>query len=408
MSQTYRPAAVVLVMLVAVLAPATGSVAAQTEDVTLTLEVVNDAGETVSGVALTVDWEGGSETVTTRASGQALVDVPSGSNATVTVSHDIYMRNFPYDITNATGGTVRIPVSRTGSVDVTVQGQTGPVEDATVRLVKVGRNAATAETGGDGTITVGPVERGEYGLVVEKPGHVTNASTVEVTGAIARTVELQPGAVEVRFQVTDDHFSPPEPVEDARVSIEETNDDLATLENGQRVTTVPVNRQYSVTVRKDGYRTVERDVRVGEESRTVDLTINRVPDLDVELVNRRVVVGESTILTATNEYGEPVAGAEVTLDGDSVGTTDEVGELTVSVEARGNRTVEVSADGLSNSTEVEGIQPATRSPTPTTTTPTTTTTVTETASVGGPGFTVWAALLALFAFTVVAVARRRG
>jgi hypothetical protein len=407
MSRTARAGAMATLLIVVAMAPAAlGGAAAQTEEVTLTLEVVNTDGDTVGDVELAVEWDGGSETVTTRASGQALVDVPRGSNPTVTVSHDIYMRNFPYEITNATQDTVQIPVSRSGTVEVTASGATGPVDDATVRLVKNGRNAATGKTGGDGVHVAGPVERGEYGLVVSKPGYFSNASTIQVDGGESRTVQIRPGAVQLRFNVTDDHFSPPSPVENATISIAETGDDLSTLENGQRVTTVPVNRPYTVTVTKDGYRSLEREIRVGEEGRVVNLSISREPALHVALVNERVVVGESTLLTATNEYGEPVTGAGVSLDGSTVGETNAEGELSVPIEETGDNAITVTAGTLENTTVVEGIEPAT--PTTTTTpTPTTTTTQPPTAG-GGPGFTVPLAVLALLALASVAmVARRR-
>lgn len=394
-----------LVLAVAMVPAATAGVAAQTEQVTLTLEVVTETGDTVGGAELDVSWDGGSETVTTRANGQALVDVPKGSNPTVSVSHDVYMRNFPYQITNATSGTIQIPVDRSGTVEVTVQGTTGPIDGATVRLVKGGRNAASVRTGSDGTVIAGPVERDKYGLVVSKPGYVTNATTIRITGQESRTVQIRPGAVQLRFNVTDDHFSPPKPVENASVAIEETGDTLSTLENGQRVTTVPVNRVYTVTVRKAGYESVERTVRVGESAKVVDVSISKTPGLNVDLANDRVVIGESTTVTATNEYGEPVSEATVRLDGTRVGETNDQGTLTVPIDDAGNNTVTVTKGSLENSTVVEGIEPATKSPTPTTTT---TATPTTTVGVGGPGFTAPLALLGLLALAgVAAVARRR-
>jgi len=389
------------ILLVVALPTAVGGALAQEEQVTLTIEVVTEGGETVGGADLTVTWDGGSETVTTRANGQALIDVPKGSNPTIEVAHDVYMRNFPYEVTNASQGLVQVPVARSGSVEVTVGGSTGPIDGATVRLVRSGRNAASAQTGADGTVVVGPVERGEYGLAVGKPGYVTNASQIQVTGRHQRTVQIGPGAVQVRFNVTDDHFSPPSPVENARIAIAETGDNLSTLENGQRSTTAPVNRQYTVTVRKAGYETVERTVRLREEARVVDVSISRTPDLNVDVVNRRVVVGESTILTATNEYGEPMANATVRLQGAVVGTTDAQGTIQLPVESVGNNTFEVTRDGLSNSTVVEGVEAATP------TTVATTSTATSTSSGGGPGFTAPLALVSLLAAAGLAARRRR-
>ncbi|MEF8777138.1 MAG: PGF-CTERM sorting domain-containing protein [Haloarculaceae archaeon] len=389
-----------LLVAVALGASAVGGVAAQEEMVTMTLELVNDEGDTVGGVELTVSWTGGSDTYTTRANGQALVDVPRGSNPTIAVSHDTYMRNFPYEVDNASQGLVQVPVSRSGTVEVTVEGSTGPIDGAAVRLVRKGRNAASAVTGADGTVVTDPVERAEYGLVVGKPGFVTNTTNIQVTGQHERTVRIRPGAVQVQFNVADDHFSPPKPLENARISIEDTGDDLSTLEDGSRGTTAPVNREYTVTVRKDGYESVERTVRVRESARVVNLSISRTPDLNVAVVNERVVVNESTVLTATNEYGEPVADATVRIEGAVVGTTGPDGTLELPVETVGNNTYKITRGSLSNSTVVEGVEAAT----PTTTT--TTASPTPTAG-GGPGFTAPLAILSLFVAAGLATAVRR-
>jgi len=399
MTRSLRAVAMAALLVVALPTAVAGTLA-QEEQVTLTIEVVAQGGETVGGADLTVTWEGGSESTTTRANGQALVDVPRGSNPTIEVDHDIYMRNFPLELTNVSQGLVQVPVARSGSVAVTVQGSTGPMEGATVRLVRSGRNAASARSGADGTVVVGPVERGEYGLAVGKPGYLTNASTIQVTDRHERTVQIRPGAVQLRFNITDDHFSPAEPVESARISIAETGDNLTTLENGQRATTAPVNRQYTVTVRKEGYQTVERTVSVREAGLVVDVGLSRTPDLNVELVNRRVVIGESTILTATNEYAEPVANATVRLQGTVVGTTDAQGTVQLPVESVGANTIEVSHGGISNSTVVEGVEAAT----PTTVT---TTTQTSTSSGSGPGFTAALALVSMLAAAGLAARRHR-
>jgi PGF-CTERM protein len=403
MSQSVRATAVAVLLVLVALAPATtGGVGAQEDVVALTLEVVDGNGDPVGGVELDVSWEGGSETVTTRSNGRVFVDVPAGSTPEIAVSHDVYMRNHPFVVENVSADTVQIPVARSGTVDVTVAGSTGPVADASVRLVRNGRNAAAVRSDGDGMAVAGPVERGEYGLVVAKPGYVTNVTDIRVTGDHQRTVEIRPGAVQIRFNVTDDHFAPAEAVEKARINIGETGDTLSTLDNGQRATTVPVNREYTVTVAKDGYEEVQRAVSVGEEGTVVDLTINRRRGLNLELVNRRVVLGESTVVRATDEYGDPIEGASVALDGAIVGETDASGAVQIPINQTGDNTVTVTAGSLSNSTVVEGIE-ASQGTTETTTATTTTTT----SDGGGPGFTAVTALLAVVAVVVAAVRRRR-
>jgi PGF-CTERM protein len=171
---------------------------------------------------------------------------------------------------------------------------------------------------------------------------------------------------------------------------------------------VPVNRDYEVTVSKDGYVSASRSVSVDERPEQVSFIINREPAIGVDAANDRVVVGESTRLTVTDEYDEPVAGATVSVGGSEVGTTGEDGTYDVEIPEAGNTTVEVRAEGLSDSVTVEGVDPggeATPTATPTATETTTTATQTETEGGGSPGFGALAAVLALLA--LVALARER-
>jgi protocatechuate 3,4-dioxygenase beta subunit len=397
-----KAAAVVALLLVVAAAPVAVGSAAAAEQVTLTVTVVDDGGDPVSGADLAVSWDGGSASETTRANGQALVDVPRGSNPEIAVDHDTYMRNHPFVVENATAESVEIPVSLSGTLTITVNGSTGPVDDATVSLFRDGRYATTTKTDSDGMATTDPVERGDYGLRVTKPGYYTNGSQITIRAQTSTSRTIRPGAVQLRFNVTDDHFSPARPVENATVDIAQVGTSLRTLENGHATTSVAVNRKYDVEITKEAYESVETSLQIKESARVVDVTLQRTPEISIAAANDRVVVGETTLVTVTNEYDEPVEGATVTVDGSAVGTTDESGELDVPIEADGNQTVAASVSDLSASMTIEGIKPSER----TTTEPPTTTETTTTTGGGGPGFSVLTGLVALAGAGIALLARR--
>lgn len=216
------------------------------------------------------------------------------------------------------------------------------------------------------------------------------------------------------FDVTDDNFSPAKPVDDATVRIPQVGYSSLTFENGEASTRVPVNQEYTVEVSKDGYQTVTQRFSVQEEPRDVALTISRTDDLNVRSANQRVVVGESTRITVTDEYGDPVSNAAVSVDGQSVGQTNSNGELDVPIHAAGEVTITVSDSGQSASVTVEGIEPSADDPTtPATPTPTPAdetetaddTEASDSAGDSGPGFGVTTVLAALAGALVLA--RRR-
>lgn len=407
--------AVVFVVLIAAVAPAlAGGVTAQ-EQTTVTVTLVDQAGERVGGVDLTVVWNDGegSENVTTRANGQVLVDVPEGATVEVRVTDDEYLRNRPAVFFGVDGGELEVEASLPGTARVTVTDSAGPVEGATVRLSGQGITR-TADTGADGVATLGPVERGSYGLRVSEPGYLTNSTGVVLAGEVNRTVTLREADRQLSVRVVDDHFDPPRAVPEATVDIQGVAT-LTTGANGQRGTTVAVNTDYEVTATKDGYESVTRTVSVGESDESVTLAVQREETVSVEATSMRVVLGETTRLTVTDEYGQPVAGATVSVDGSEVGQTDDRGVYDLTVDSAGNQTVTVSADGLSSSAVIEGVEAAVQdTPTVTTAAPTDMPTDTPgptgtdtTPGGGSPGFGVAAGLAALAALAGLAFARAR-
>ncbi len=400
---------VVLVVLVGVATPtATGGVTAQ-EQTTATVTVVDQAGERVGDVDLRVVWNNGegSENVTTRANGQALVDVPAGATVQIRVTDEEYLRNSPAVFFGVDGGELEVEVSLPGTARVTATDSAGQVEGATARLSGQG-TTRTADTGVDGLAVLGPVERGEYDLRVSEPGYLTNSTAVTLDGAVNRTITLREADRQLTVRVVDDKFDPPRTLSEATVEIEGVAT-LTTGSNGQRGTTVAVNTDYEMTATKDGYESVTRTVSVVESAESVTLAVQREEAISVAVTAQRVLLGETTELTVTDEYGQPVAGATVSVDGTERGQTDNQGTYDLTVDSAGNRTVTVSADGLLTSATIEGVEAAAPETPTATATQTDTATPTETAAAGGgsPGFGVTAVLAALVALAGFVLARAR-
>jgi len=414
-------------LVVSVLAPAAigGTAAQESDPVTVTVSVVDSNGNSVGGTDVIVTWNNGekSETVTTASNGKAFVDVPEGENVEITVDDDTYVRNSPKTVFNVGEEEVEVPVSVSGQATLTVQSANGPVENADV---EVSRSVSTVDeltTDENGQASTRRLEQGEYDLLVSKPGFYTNdTATLNLnTDSVTQTVELRRGTVPVTFNVVDDHFDDPQAVEGAQVQIEAVGFSARTFENGEASTSLAVNRQYEVSVSKDGYSTATQQFRVGEESTSVDVAIERTPELTVEAANSRVVVGESTFVTVTDEYGDPVSSASVSIDGSPAGETNDDGQATVPIDSEGDIEISVTDDrGYSASVAVEGVD-GSDDVTPTQTTeetteePTEEATETEAAETdeetdggdgeSGPGFGVGVTLAALA--TALVLARRR-
>jgi len=379
--------------------------AAQSEQVTLTVTVVNQADQRVGGATITASWDGGNTTETTRSNGQALIDVPRGAAVELDVSSDQYIRNTPYVIESADGQRVEVGVAQQGSATVTVFDTDGErVNNAVVRLWQDGTPVVNSRANENGVLESQTIEQGEYRLVVFREGYFRNRTNVQVDGDVSQSMRIESGSVSVTFDVTDDHFDSPRPVRDALISIEGITSGLSTLQNGETSTTVPVNDNYDVTVTKENYTEVSRTIRVDEDPRTVNFSVNRAPELNVQPSNDRVVTGESVSVRITNEYGNPISDVSVTLDGNAVGETDGEGRLSFTVEGEGEHTIAASHDGMSAEYTIQGFSGST--PTATATETSTAAETTEPSTGFGPGFGVPALVAALLALALLA--RRRG
>ena len=402
-----RKRAFLCALLVALSAVAAGPAAAQEDLVTLTVTVETPAGDPVRGATLTATWDDSSISRTTAANGKAFVDVPDGADVEIRVDHDDYVRNFPLTVEDAETDEVSMTVYEKSTVTVVVEDGEGRVSGALVTLRKNGDQVAEERTDDEGVFASDTIEAGDYSVTVGKAGYYVGSQDVDVEGDTEETVTIERGTVTLEVNVTDDHFDPPRPVGGATVEVGRSGS-VTTQPGGIGRISVPVNAWAGLTVTKDGYETTEDQVYVREEDTEADLAIQRTPAISIELLSRRVVVGESVSLTVTDEYGDPVGNATVRLDDEEVAETGPDGQAVVRVESRGNHTVAVASGSLDATAYVQGVGEgetagggSTDAEADTTDGPVETTAQT-------PGFGVAVALLALLLATLVGLARRSG
>lgn len=333
-----------LIALIVVLALFSQPALAQ-EEVTVTVSVTDTSGDPVRGAELTASWDDGSATETTASNGKAFVDVPADQEITIEVEHEDYVRNRPYRIDSSRESTVEIDVHPKASAAIQVSDSHGTVDDASVVVRKHGKIAATGATNENGVFETGVIEEGNYTASISKPGYYRKQIDVRAEGNVEESVTIEQGSVTVSFNVTDDHFQEPKAVESAEVHVADIGS-IKVRENGQAAMNLPVNSKLGLTVTKEGYDEVHREVTIDEQSRTIDFTLERTPGVFIETVNRKVVAGERSRVAVTNSYDEPVEGAAVSLDGDTVGETDENGVFMVPVETEGNHTITATKDAL--------------------------------------------------------------
>lgn len=356
-----------------------GLASAQSETVTLTVSVTTADGTAVGAADITATWDDGSTTATTASNGKAFVDVPDGADVTIEVEHEDYVRNAPYEVTDASEREVDVDVAAKANATITVEDDDGPVDDARVVLEMDGETVLDEETD-DGEVETGTIEEGTYDLTVSKTEYYTTETELAVTNDTESTVTIERGTVPLTVNVTDDYFEPPRGVSGATVDVEGAGSVITQSDGTQRLS-VPVNSRPDVTVSKDGYVTVERTITVRESARTIDIDVDRESALAVEPSNQRVVVGETVRVTVTDEYGDPVADAVVSLDDSVVARTNDEGEATVSIDDAGDREIVAEkGDAVAASTTVTGVssddETTAETETTATTEPTTTAAVT--------------------------------
>ena len=359
--------ALVVVAALLVTAVATGgAVGQQADPVTLTVAVTDQDGDALGGVTVDAAWETesgetGTASGTTASNGNVLLDVPEGSSVELDVDDDTYVRNRPLRIDNATARDVDLGVTRSGTATVSVvDGQNRSQADARVTVREDGQSVDRGETGSDGTYETARLERGTYNVTVVKPGYYETEREVTVSLNTETTIAIERGTVTLDVRALDDHFDPPEPIENGSVRVTSSVfEGEVSVTEGMASLNVPVNAAYTVEVVTDGYDASPERIRVRESAASVNATAQRTPALSVTPANDRVLVGETTRVTVRNAYDEPVTGVTVEVDGEEVGETDARGEIEVPISSAGDRTI-VALDGdvESDPVTVEGVETA--------------------------------------------------
>ncbi|WP_262175149.1 carboxypeptidase regulatory-like domain-containing protein [Haloarcula laminariae] len=394
-----------LVMLVGMVGALPAAVSAQQDQVTITATVVDQDGRSVGGgVDVTASWQGGSVNGTTASSGQVLLDVPRGANVSIQVDDDRYVRNIPYEVSDASTQSVDVPVTDAGTATVTVRNaQNETVEDARVLLYRGGQFVTDQRTDADGTVTTPAVEQGNYRLDIYKAGYLDNRTQITVGSQTDINRTIQQDEVLLTVEVVDDYFDPAEPL-NASVRIPS----VGTLQttDGDAATTVPVNTKYNVDVTKDGYDQATQTVTVKQRDLTETISINRTDSLSISTQDR-VLLGNSITLEVTDEYDDPVEGATVSQDGQEVGTTDADGQLEVDTESAGSVSFTVD-DGTVQEEVTVRVVDAPEELTGTQIPDSTGTDAEPTGTSGGsgPGFTPVTVAAALALLSLVAARRR--
>jgi hypothetical protein len=341
-----RPVLVLAVALFVAAVAAGGVVGQQADPVTLTVAVADQDGDALGGVTVEAAWETesgetGTASGTTASNGNVLLDVPEGASVELDVDDDTYVRNRPLRIDNATARDVDLGVTRSGTALVSVvDGQNRSQADARVTVREDGRTVDRGETGSDGTYETARLERGDYDVIVVKPGYFESSRAVTVGEDNETEIAIERGTTTLDVRTFDDHFDPPMPIEAGAVRASSSVfDGRVSVTEGTASLTVPVNALYTVEVVKEGYEPSVERVRVRESPVSANATAQRSAALSVSAANEAVIVGETTRVTVRNAYDEPVAGATVEVDGEVVGETDDRGELELPIRTAGDRTV---------------------------------------------------------------------
>jgi hypothetical protein len=324
-------------------------------------------GERLSDIEVVASWgDGETASDTTTSQGRVLLDVPANQRVEFTVNDTDgeFVRNHqPRRVRPTTlDGPVTIQMALRGQIDFTVVDTDGnPIQDARLRLSHIDdpRTVEAAFTDADGTAVVSDIEQRTYSVAVRRAGYNITEATVELNSdSNTSTINIESHRVNVDFTVVDDHFEEPQPLEDVTIDIPKLGGSpIPTDANGQTQARLPVNDNYELTVVLDGYQETTTVLSLGQEPTEIELQTQRDPSISINQLQDAIVVGQPTQVTVTNAYEEPVENARVTLNGANVGRTDPNGQIVFNITQAGNNTIEASANGLTDSTTLEGVDP---------------------------------------------------
>lgn len=337
---------------------------------TAEVQVVDRSGNPVGGVEVTAVWDDGEGTDTTRSDGRALIDVPADTTVEFSVEHpdgEFVKNHQPVEASDVAGDTVTIEMAEPGNAAITVVDTNGnPVDGVQLSLYHDGdtRLVGTESTDSDGTAVFSDIEQRAYDIETLRAGYNTVESSFDLDSAdVSEELEIESNRVDVQFTVVDDHFDPAEPVGDAIIDIEGFGTLPPTFsDDGTQDQSLPVNDEYEITVDKEGYDAVTETLTVDEEPTSLNVSIQRTPEITIEQLQSAVVTDEMTLATIRNAYGEPVEGASVSINDESVGQTDAQGQIFFNITATGENEISASFGGLTATSTIVGVEPSADTP----------------------------------------------
>jgi hypothetical protein len=204
-----------------------------------------------------------------------------------------------------------------------------PIPDA--EIVITADNATSAhKTDATGTAMFNVLGATLYAIEIRSPNYQTRTGTVDVGSSDVSVQYALMSGNRFSFVVKDqDDF----PIDDVEVRIDNV---LAGKTDPRGILTTNVGRgkTYTIEVKKDGYQPYLITRSISETDELLTVVMSKAP------------VG--AFIYAVDESQSPVRGAEVYLNGNMVGTTNQYGRYMLSGIVSGNYSVEVRKGGLVN------------------------------------------------------------
>ncbi len=356
-----RPVLVAMLVVLGGIAVAVGAAgvgAAQDgEEVLLEVELVDDDGDPItnrSQATVTVEWDDEDTNAMIFSDGIARADVPEGADITVRVTHEKLIKNHPIEVEDYDGDRLEATLFPRATAIVGAEDEDESLRNVSVELEKETDRmpAASGLTDENGEFTTPEIEEGDYEVRLVKPGYRSEQAEVTVTDETEVEYELTAANVNLDIRTQDNRT---EEAIGANISVRTNGNEIKTAqtsaERGIETLSLPVNDDYTVRIQSDGYRPLIRSVDIEEADREITLDLTREPRIRIEPGNTQIVAEQELRVEVTDEYGDPVEGATVSLN-DATGETNEDGVVTLTPESVGEYNLTAEIDEL----EAEPVQ----------------------------------------------------
>jgi hypothetical protein len=205
-----------------------------------------------------------------------------------------------------------------------------PVPNADIRLT-ADNLTQTKQTDNTGTATFGVRGATLYTIEIKSPNYQSRTEIIEI-GSVDREVQywLLSGN---RFSFVVKDQDGMTPIPDAEVRIDTM---LAGKTDSRGILTSQIGRgkTYSIEIKKEGYQPYVATRTISDTDALLNVVMSKAP------------IG--AFIYAVDESQSPLRGAEVYLNGNMVGTTNQYGRYMLSGIVSGNYSVEVRKGGLVN------------------------------------------------------------